>query len=181
MSCPKNHDVCQDGAQDISCDIHPSHEGTQPLNRRPLLEFLITATTPPPEPECQITYFTEIDDGCDGFTIECRELSCGAGRDDDGSWNLSFTIWVTTTMPFGPIVTKRKVPSTTLQENLLTIVGIETRFDSEPIYQSLIGLLPCRPDPDELLEKMQMLMATVELSLLYAEPSDEEEEDAEFY
>lgn len=150
------------------------------MNRRPL-EFLITATTPPPGPEFQITYFNEIDDGCDGFTIECRGLSCGAGREDDGSWNLSFTIWVTTTMPFGPIVTRRKNPSTAMQAKLLSIIGIETRFDGEPIYSSLIASLPCRPDPDGLLAKMKELMGSVELSLLYTEPNDVDEDDADSY
>jgi hypothetical protein len=150
------------------------------LNRRALLEFLITATTPPPSPDCDITYFTEADDGCDGFTVECHGLSCGAGREDDGTWHLSFTIWVTTTMPFAPIVTKRKNPSNTLQEQLLSIVGIETNLDGEPLYQSLAARLSCKPDPDELLAKMQKLMAAVELPLLYMEPNDDEDEDEDF-
>ncbi len=151
------------------------------MDRRPLLQFLITATTPPPSPDCDITYFTEADDGVDGFTIECRGLSCGAGREDDGTWHLSFTIWITTTMPFAPTVTRRKNPSATLQEKLMSIVGIETAFDGEQIYQSLVARLPCKPDPDELLAKMERLMATVELPLLYTDPNDDEDEDLDFY
>jgi hypothetical protein len=151
------------------------------MNRRLLLQFLITATTPPPRPDCEIAYFTEADDGSDGFTVECRGLSCGASPDADGSWHVSFTIWITTTMPFGPIVTRRKVPSSTLQEKLSAMLGIETAFDGELIYPSLIGTLPCEPDPNELLAKMQRLMATVELPLLYTEPNDEEEDDADSY
>lgn len=148
---------------------------------RPLLQFLIAATTPPPQPEFDITYFTEVDDGCDGFTIECHGLSCGAGREDDGSWHLSFTIEVTTTFAFGPIVTRRKNPSPTLREKLASIVGIETEFDGEPIYLSLVGRVSCKPNPNEMLAKMQRLIATVGLPSLYTEPNDEEDEDEGSY
>jgi len=151
------------------------------MNRRPLLEFLLSVNSPPPEPECKIAYLNEIDDGVDAVIITCRGLSCAANREDDGSWRVSFTIWMTTTYAVGPIVTKRKVPSTTLQEKLLSILGIETRFEGHPIYLSLVGRVPCTPDPDELLAKMKDLMATVELPLLYTEPNDDLGVDADSY
>jgi len=147
------------------------------MNRRLLLEFLITATTPPPRPECEIMHFNEAEDGSDGITIECRGLSCGMSPDADGSWHVSFTIYATTVFPFGPILTTRKVPSPRLKEKLLTILGIKTAFDGDPIYPSLVGRLSSTPDPNELLVKMQRLMATVELPSLYIEPNDETEED----
>jgi len=84
-------------------------------------------------------------------------------------------------MPFAPIVTRRKNPSTALQEKLMSILGIETKLDGEPVYQSLVARLANKPDPDELLAKMQRLMATIELPLLYTEPNDEEEEDLDSY
>jgi hypothetical protein len=64
---------------------------------------------------------------------------------------------------------------------LSSIVGIETEFDGELIYQSLVARLPCKPDPDEPLAKMKELMATVEMALLYEEPIDEEDEDSDSY
>lgn len=148
---------------------------------RPLLNFLITATTPTPNPECEIMYYNQADDGSDGIVVHCRGLSCGLSPDADGTWSVSFTIEVTTTMPFSPIVTRRKNPSPTLQEKLLSIVGIETAFDGEPIYPSLIGRLSCKPDANELLAKMERLMGTVELPLLYTEPNDEGAEDSDSY
>ena len=90
-------------------------------------------------------------------------------------------IETTTVFALGPVVTTRKVPTTSLQEKLLSFLGIETRLEGHPIYPSLVGRLPCRPDPNELLAKMKVLMATVKLCLLYTEPNDELEEDADSY
>jgi len=150
-------------------------------NHRPLLEFLITVNSPPPDPEFKIAFLNEAEDGVDAVVIECRGLSCGASREDDGSWSLSFTIWVTTVFALGPVVTTRKVPMSTLQEKLLSILGIETRFEGHTIYPSLVGRVPCRPDPNKLLAKMKVLMASVELPSLYTEPNDELVEDADSY
>jgi len=151
------------------------------MNRPPLLEFLLTINSPPPDPDCKIAFLNEADDGVDAVVIECRGLSCAASHEDDGSWRVSFEIWITTIFALGPVVTQRKVPSITLKAKLWSILGIETALEGHPIYPSLVGRVPCRPDPDELLVKMKKLMATVELPSLYTEPNDDLEENADSY
>ncbi len=142
--------------------------------RRRFLRCLISAIAPSRQPECEITYFDASDGG--GYVVECRGLICGVGQEADGTWRLHFTIWVTTVYPWGLEVTKRKVPSAELREQLARIVGIETRLDGQCPYPSLVGKARRQPDPNELLKRMKMLMTSNEVKLLYTEPSDGEGE-----
>ena len=75
--------------------------------------------------------------------------------------------------PSEEVVTRRKVPSNTLREHLRSSLGIKTRLAGHPVYPSLVGRLPCRPDPNDVLESLTKLLATVDLDLLYTEPEDD--------
>ena len=130
-------------------DPHVSTPNPPPLSR-----CLISAIAPSRQPECEITYFDASDGG--GYVVGCRGLICGVGQEADGTWRLHFTIWVTTVYPWGLEVTKRKVPSAELREQLARIVGIETRLDGQCPYPSLVGKARRQPDPNELLKRMKM-------------------------
>lgn len=117
-----------------------------------------------------MTHFDRDEGG--GCVVECRGLICGVGQEADGTWHLCFSIWKTTTYPWGRVETKRKVPSAALREQLARIVGIETNFDGYLPYPSLVGKVRCQPDPNGLLRKMQKVMASVKLTMLYTEQKD---------
>ena len=53
-------------------------------------------------------------------------------------------------------------------------VGVETRLEGEGLLcPPLVGKVRRQPDPNDLLRRMQTLMAEVELRRLYEEPRDE--------
>ena len=110
----------------------------------------------------------------DDYFVDCGELGCNVERQADGTWELSFTIYTMTEYPSGQSVMSRKVPSNTLREQLWGSLGIRTRLAGHPIYPTLVGRLPCRPDPNNVLTAMTKLLATVDLDLLYTEPDDDE-------
>ncbi|MCY2987213.1 MAG: hypothetical protein NTY19_05005 [Planctomycetota bacterium] len=116
--------------------------------------------------EPSITYFDE------DYLVDCGELGCMV-RQADGTWEVSFDVYVTTEYPSGEVVTRRKVPSNTLREQLWHSVGIRTRLAGHPVYPSLVGRLPTRPDPNDVLESLTTLLATVDLDLLFTEPDDD--------
>ncbi len=138
--------------------------------RRRFLRCLAEIVAPSRQPECLITHFDASEGG--GFVVECRGLICGVRKEDDGSWSLCFTIWVTTKYPWGRIVTRRKVPSAPLCDQLEKILGIKTTLDNQFPYPSLLGQTPRQPDPNDLLRRMQKLMGVAELKSLYTEPND---------
>ncbi len=140
--------------------------------RRRFLRCLMSIIAPSRQPECSVTHFDKDEGG--GFVVECRGLICGVRQEDDGTWSLCFSVWKTTTYPWGRVVTKRKVPSVALREHLARIVGIETTLDGLCPYPSLVGKARRQPDPNQLLRKMQKLTARVELKSLYTEPNDGE-------
>ena len=45
------------------------------MNHPPLLHFLLTVNSPPPDPEFKIAYLNEAEDGVEAVVIECRRLS----------------------------------------------------------------------------------------------------------
>lgn len=106
-----------------------------------------------------------------GFLVDCGELVCCA-EGQNGTWKLSFDIYITTTTWEGRQETRRKVPSNTLREQLWNLLGIRTRLAGHPVYPSLVGRLPHRPDPHELLAAMRTLLVTVDLDMLFTEPDE---------
>ncbi len=134
------------------------------------LRCLVSAIAPSRQPECLITHFDASEGG--GFVVECRGLICAVGQNGDGSWHLYFNIWITTHYPWGKIVTRRKVPSAALREQVAKIMGIETKLDGLWPYPSLVGKVRRVPDPNDLLGRMKKLMAGVELKRLYTEPDE---------
>ncbi len=142
--------------------------------RRRFLHCLAEVIAPSRQPEYCITHFTESEGR--GFVVECRGLHWDVSQEADGTWYLSFHIWKTTTYPWGRVVTKRKVPSAVLREQVARIVGIETTLDGLCPYPSLVGKARRQPDPNELLRRMQKLMTSNEVKSLYTEPNDGEGE-----
>jgi hypothetical protein len=55
---------------------------------------------------------------------------------------------------------------------LAKILGIKTTLDGNEPYPSLVGQMRRQPDPNELLRKMERLIALNELKRLYTEPND---------
>ena len=140
--------------------------------RRSFLRGVLSHVTASPEPECKVVTFEGEEDDDGGFLVLCRELSCSASPEADGSWELRFNVYVTTRTWWGRIDTRRKIPSATLQEKLSGI-GIATEYDGQPTYPSLVGRSKSPIDPNTLMAQLQGLMRNVDVQTLYTEPNDE--------
>jgi hypothetical protein len=134
-------------------------------NRRYFLVRFLAMLVRRKEADSAITRFSP-----DAFLVECGELHCGVGRQDDDTWLLGFNVYRTTKTWWGG-TEERMVPSAALQQRLAEI-GITVEYDGHPTYRSLVGRSEVPVDPGELLQKMQVSLAAVDEGLLYTVPRE---------
>ena len=89
------------------------------------------------------------------FAIECGWLHCFGYRLFDLTWELTFTIWVTTSPQQDCELTTRRNPRGSLRVRLED-EGFHTDFFGDDFVQSLVGHVET-VDLADLMETMQMI------------------------
>jgi hypothetical protein len=94
------------------------------------------------------------------------ELTFSVDRQHDGSWLLQVDVSVLDEDDYA----QRKVPTTLLQRHSEIVLGIETEFAANGVFESLVGQLPERPDPTEFYARIETMLKDTDLELFWREP-----------
>lgn len=91
------------------------------------------------------------------FAIECGWLHCYGYRLFDLTWQLDFSVWITTWPKEGCELTTRRNPTEALRLRLLS-AGFNTTLYGDEFVQSLVERVPT-VDIADLMRSMKMIAA----------------------
>ena len=104
---------------------------------------------------CRETHFID-------FAMEADWLHCFGYRLFDLTWELTFTIWITTWPKQGMEETSRRNPTESLRLRLHEQAGLRTTFYGDEFVQSLIGRVPTGDLADLMNAMKQIAVASPE-------------------
>ena len=103
------------------------------------------------------------------FRVGNCDLIFYTERQEDGTWALTIDALVTWRYEYPHVGTGEdmKTPSPELQRLVRQALGVETTLEPDEHCPSLVGQFPSQPDPNELIGKIEAMLADADGDTLW--------------